>query len=73
MTQSPAPTFSDSDLNILRVLMQRYSLSAVVAALSRICFWQAEQAVTQRQNRETIREWREDASILNKTVVQLNH
>ncbi|MBD2104684.1 hypothetical protein [Leptolyngbya sp. FACHB-261] len=73
MTQSSAPTFSDSDLHILSVLMQRYSLSVIVAALSRICLWQAEQAATQHQNRETIREWREDASILNKTVVQLNH
>ncbi|MBD2099434.1 hypothetical protein [Leptolyngbya sp. FACHB-261] len=73
MTQLSTPAFSDSDLNILKVLMQRYSLSTLVAALSRICFWQAEQAASQQQNRETIREWREDASILNKTVVQLNH
>ncbi|MBD2102632.1 hypothetical protein [Leptolyngbya sp. FACHB-261] len=73
MTQSSTPVFSDSDLNILKVLMQRYSLSVVVAALNRICFGQAEQAVAQQRNRETIRAWREDVSILNKTVVQLNH
>ncbi|MBD2104493.1 hypothetical protein [Leptolyngbya sp. FACHB-261] len=73
MTQSSAPAFSDNDLNILRVLMQRYSLSVLIAALSRICLCQAEQAVAQHHNRETIREWREDASILNKTIVQLNH
>ncbi|MBD2101371.1 hypothetical protein [Leptolyngbya sp. FACHB-261] len=73
MNQPAKPKFDDSDLNILIVLMQRYGLSTVIAALGRLCYHQAEQATAQQQSRETIREWREDASILNKAVVQLNH
>ncbi|MBD2103070.1 hypothetical protein [Leptolyngbya sp. FACHB-261] len=73
MTQTPAATFNESDFNILLILVERYTLSTVLAALSRICLRQAERFETTQQSRETIREWREDASILTKALIQLNH
>ncbi|MBD2103975.1 hypothetical protein [Leptolyngbya sp. FACHB-261] len=67
------PSFSNSDFEILVVLVERYSLSTLIAVLSRICLRQAERSEVVTRGREAIREWRRDASILTKALLQLHH
>ncbi len=69
----PPGSFDDSDFSILKVLIERYGLSRLIAALSRICLWQAERADVMQRGREAVNEWRKDASLLTRVLIQLNH
>lgn len=70
MTNSPAH-FSDSDFTILEVLVDRYSISIVTAALSKICLRRAERVRLTFQDRLTEREWRQNAALLMKVMLNL--
>ncbi|MBD2103261.1 hypothetical protein [Leptolyngbya sp. FACHB-261] len=73
MNPVDGPSFSESDFEILVILVERYTLSTVIAALSRICLRWAERTEIMVQGRDAIREWRKDAGTLTKALIQLHH
>ncbi|MBD2104722.1 hypothetical protein [Leptolyngbya sp. FACHB-261] len=73
MSQIPGSTFDERDFNLLLTLVERYTLSTVIAALSRICLRSAARNEVLHQAQDSTSEWRKDASILTKALIQLKH